>query len=155
MRLSAEIGSENSTRSTRVRRANSTRSSTEPSFGQPAAEVRRALVAAIVEHAEQAHVGIFLRAERVDQRFARLAAADQDGAAVEPAFAAPAPDLAVEHEARDVEREEAEAEEAREPDARVEVAEPREEHHGHERQEDERPRDGQLRELVGRAGGTH
>ena len=71
MRPSAEIGSENSTRSTRVRRANSTRSSTVPSFGKPAADVRRAVVAAVVEHADQAHVGVLLRARARRPAFRR------------------------------------------------------------------------------------
>ena len=42
MRVSAEIGSANSTRSTRVRRANSTMSSTLPSFGAGTAQVSSA-----------------------------------------------------------------------------------------------------------------
>ena len=64
MRSSAEIGSEKITRSTRVRRANSTRSSTVPSLGRPDTAVRRAVVAAIVEHADDADVGVALRRER-------------------------------------------------------------------------------------------
>ncbi len=88
MRLSAEIGSEKITRSMRVRRANSTRSSTVPSFWRSGDVGRRAIVAAVVEHAEDAHVGVALRGERLDQRLAALVGADHDGAAVEPALAA-------------------------------------------------------------------
>ncbi len=51
---------------------------------------RCALVVAVVERTDQAHVGIALRAERADQRFAVRIAADHDGAAVEPAFLRPA-----------------------------------------------------------------
>ena len=86
MRPSAEIGSEKITRSTRVRRANSTRSSTVPSLGMPAQLARAAIVAAVVEHADDAHVGIALRGERADQRFAAGVGADHDGAAIEPAL---------------------------------------------------------------------
>ena len=90
MRPSAETGSEKITRSMRVLRANSTRSSTVPSLGMPAL-VARAVVAAVVEHADDADVGIALRGERLDQRFAVGIGADHDGAAFEPALLGPAP----------------------------------------------------------------
>ena len=88
MRPSAEIGSEKITRSTRVLRANSTRSSTVPSLGTPAQVGEAAVVVAVVEHADDVDVGIALRGERMDQRFAVDVGADHDGAAVEPALAA-------------------------------------------------------------------
>ena len=91
MRPSAEIGSEKMTRSTRVWRANSTRSSTVPSLGTALKLVAAAVVAAIVERADDAHVGIALRGERRDQRIAAVARADDDGAAVEAALPRPAP----------------------------------------------------------------
>ena len=53
-------------------------------------EVRRAaVVAAIVEYADDAHVGIALRRECCDQRIAAVARADHDGAAVEAALPRP------------------------------------------------------------------
>ena len=82
--------------------------------GRPAHDGRRAVVAAVVEHADDADVGVALRARaRVISASPRLAAADDDGAAVEPALAGPAPHDAEEEQARAVEREQADAVEAR------------------------------------------
>ena len=60
-------------------------------LGHAVAGRRAAVVAAVVEHADDAHVGIALRGERGDQRLAAAAGADHDGAAVEAALARPAP----------------------------------------------------------------
>ena len=122
MRLSAEIGSEKITRSTRVRRANSTRSSTVPSFWRPATRRGRAIVAAVVEHADDAHVGIALRGERLDQRVAALVGADHDGAAVEPALARPVPHQQEQRAPEADQHDQADDVEAAEPDARELVA---------------------------------
>ena len=100
MRFSAEIGSENTTRSTRVRRENSMKSSTRAEFLQAAAGVGRAVIAAIVENADHAHVAVRLRAQHADQTFAVFAAADHDRAAREPALPHPAPHDGVERETR-------------------------------------------------------
>ena len=55
------------------------------------AGVHRAVVVAIVEHAEDVDVEILgLRVQRLDQLFAVVVGADDDGAAVETALAAPA-----------------------------------------------------------------
>ena len=62
-----------------------------PSLATPAQLDGAAFVAAIVEHADDAHVGIALRGQRIDQRFAVMVGADDDGAAIEPAFPRPAP----------------------------------------------------------------
>src|SRR5262249_54183460 len=90
MRTSAEIGSEKITRSTRVRRANSTRPSTVPSLPRAAALASgRAFVAAVVEHADHVHVGVALRLDCLDERLAGLAAAHHDRSPFEPALVAP------------------------------------------------------------------
>ena len=59
-------------------------------FRAAGAGVERAVVVAVVEHAEHVDVGIVLALERLDQLFAVLVGADDDGAAVEPALARPA-----------------------------------------------------------------
>ena len=60
-------------------------------LGHAFAHRRRALVAAIVEGADNVHVGIALAGHRRDQRFAARAGADNDGAAVETALPSPVP----------------------------------------------------------------
>ncbi len=59
-------------------------------LGYAVAACRAAIVAAVVEYADDVHVGIALRRERRDQRLAAAAGADHDGAAVEPALPRPA-----------------------------------------------------------------
>ncbi len=76
---------------------------------QAGARGRRAIVAAVVEHADEAHVGVGLTLERGDQMLAGIAAADYDRTAVEPALAGPAPHDAEHEQARGVEREQADA----------------------------------------------
>ncbi len=81
-------------------------------LGHAGAARRAALVAAVVEHADDADVGIALRGERADQRFAVAVGADHDGAAVEPAFARPAPHQQKQPAAERDQREQAEHVEA-------------------------------------------
>src|SRR4029077_15919477 len=130
-RLSAEIGSEKITRSTRVPRANATRALTVPSLGTPpplaarsvaaaelgppAAARRAAFVAAVVEHADDVDVGIALGGERADERFAVGVGADHDGAALEAALARPAPHQQEQHAPERDQCEQAEHVEAAEP----------------------------------------
>ena len=59
-------------------------------LGTAGAGVHRAVVVAVVEHAEHLDVGIILRLECADQMFAVLVRADDDGAAIEPALTGPA-----------------------------------------------------------------
>jgi len=73
-----------------VRRANSTMSSTLPSFGLPAQVSSARLSLRSSKHAEDIDIRIVLEVERFDQFFAVLVGADDDGAAVEPAVARPA-----------------------------------------------------------------
>ena len=148
MRPSAEIGSEKITRSTRVRRANSTRSSTVPSLRAPATALRRAVVAAVVEQADDADVGVALVAHRADQRLAGFAAADDGGAPVEPAFAGPAPHQEEQRAAEREQRDQADDVEAAEPDARELVAGLGEERHADHDQEHHRPRRGEPEVLL-------
>ena len=148
MRPSAEIGSEKITRSTRVRRANSTRSSTVPSLGTPAQRRRGAVVAAVVEHADDAHVGVALRGERLDQRLAVRVGADDDGAAVEPALPRPAPHQEEQRAPEREQRQQAEHVEAAEPDARELVAGLGEERHADGDQEHHRPGRGEPQILL-------
>jgi hypothetical protein len=114
-RLSAEIGSEKITRSTRVLRANATRSLTLPSLGTPPQLAALRFVAAVVEHADDVDVGIALGGERADERFAIGVGADYDGAAIEAAFARPAPHQQEQHAPERDQREQAEHVEAAEP----------------------------------------
>ncbi len=82
MRFSAEIGSEKITRSTRVRRPNSTRSSTLPSFGSPAQSPAPRSSVRSSNKPMISHAGVaLLLAKFGDDVFARRAAADDDGAA--------------------------------------------------------------------------
>ena len=148
MRPSAEIGSEKITRSTRVWRANSTRSSTVPSLGTPSQVGAAALVAAVVEHADDAHVGIALRGKRPDQRFAVASGADHDGAAVEPALPRPAPHQQEQRAPERDQRDQAEHVEAAEPDARELIAGLGEERHADGDQKHHRPRRGEPHILL-------
>src|SRR3974377_588961 len=89
-RSSAVSGIATSTRSTRVNRMNWMRSSTVPSLGTPAKiggggapggagdDRRRAVAGAIVEHAEDARVGIGFATERLQERLAFAPAPDHD-----------------------------------------------------------------------------
>ena len=122
MRSSAAIGSEKITRSTRVCRANSTRSSTVPSLGTPLQVARLRSSAAIVEHADDADVGIALRGERFEQRLAVRVGADHDGAAVEAALPRPAPHQQEQAAPECDQRQQAEHIERAEPGARKLVA---------------------------------
>ena len=139
MRVSAEIGSANSTRSTRVRRANSTMSSTLPSFGLPAQVSMRAVVVAVVEHAEHFDIGIILDLERLDQLLAVLVRADHDGAAIEPALARPAANEGTQEHALGHQRRETDEEEGHEPQPRNIAAELDEEGCADEQQEHKGP----------------
>ena len=50
------------------------------------ADFRAALVAAVVERADDVQTGNALGGERMDEQFAIFIAADDDGAAIEPPF---------------------------------------------------------------------
>ena len=139
IRVSAEIGSANSTRSTRVRRANSTMSSTLPSFGLPAQVSSARLVVAVIEYAEDFDVGIVLGLERLDQLFAALVRADHDGAAVEPALARPAAHHRAQEQAFGNQSRKTDEEKCREPEPRHLAAEFCEEGCADEQQEHECP----------------
>ena len=91
MRPSAAIGSEKITRSTRVLAGELDDIVHRAEIGNAVAGGEAALVGAIVEHADDADVGIALRGERFEQRLAVPVGADHDGAAVEPALPRPAP----------------------------------------------------------------
>ena len=71
---------------------------------------RRALVAAIVEDAADADIVVGLLFDRADQHFGRLAAADDDGAALHAAIARPAPDEFRHHQPETEEQDEADDE---------------------------------------------
>ena len=110
----------------------------------------RAVVAAVVEHADKAHIRLALALQRGDEMLARIAAADHDRAAVEPAFAGPAAHDAVQKQAQAIEREQADAVVAREPEAGIHAAELREERDRDDHQKDDGPRDGEPRALADR-----
>src|SRR6185312_817931 len=86
------------------------------------AACRAARLAAIVEHADDADVGIALCAERADERLAVLVGADHHGAAVEPAVAGPAAHQKKQRAAEADQRQQAEHIEAAKPDARELIA---------------------------------
>ena len=90
MRSSAVIGSEKMTRSTRRVTGEIHQVVDGAELWHAGCARGAALVVAVVEHADQPHVGIALRAERADQLFAVAVAADDHGAAVEPALVRPA-----------------------------------------------------------------
>ena len=119
-----------------------------PSLRAPAMAVRRAVVAAVVEQADDAHVGIALVCERRDQRFAGLAAADDGGAAGEAAFAGPAPHQQEQPAAEREQRDQADDIEAAEPDAGELVAGLGEERHADHDQEHHRPGRGEPEILL-------
>jgi hypothetical protein len=89
MRVSAETGSEKITRSRVTGELHQFVDRAQ--FGDAGAARRAARVAAIVEHSNDAHVRIALRRKRTDQGLAVLICANHHRAAVEPAFAGPAP----------------------------------------------------------------
>ena len=122
-----------------MRRANSTMSSTLPSFAAPAQRLERAGVVAIVEHAEDIDIGIVLRLQRLDQLFAVLVGADDDGAAVEPALARPAAHHRAQKQPLRDQQAEADEEERRQPQPRHLAAELGEERRADEQQEHEGP----------------
>ena len=103
------------------------------------AGIERAVVVAVVEHAEHVDVGIVLGLERLDQLLAVLVGADHDGAAVEPALAGPAAHQRAQEQPFGDERGEADKEERRQPEPRDFAAEFGEERCADEQQEHERP----------------
>src|SRR4029077_2418698 len=76
---------------------------------QACARHRGAIVATVVEHADETHIRVALAIQRGDEMLARIAAADHDRAAVEAALAGPAPYDAEHEQARAVEREQPDA----------------------------------------------
>ena len=126
------------TRSTRVRRANSMRSATLPSLERPATESgERSSTRSSNRPISVMSLPAPL-ADRLDQRLGILAAADDHGAALEPALGGPLPDQCAQREAEDDERDGAARIPAHEPDARHLVG--RLEQEGDEQQRDERHR---------------
>ena len=103
------------------------------------AGIQRAVVVAVVEHAEHVDIGIILGLERLDQLFAVLVRADHDGAAIEPALARPAAHERSQESALGQQRRKADEEERREPEPRNLAAELDEEGGANEQQEHEGP----------------
>ena len=132
----------------RVLRANSTRSSTVPSFWRPADVGRRALLAAVVEHAEDADVGVALRGERLDQQIAALVGADHDGAAVEAALPRPLPHQQEQRAPKADQGQEPGDVERSQPYSRIVVADLGEEGHPDGDEEDHRPGGGEPEILL-------
>ncbi len=139
MRRSAEIGSVKMTRSSLVRRAYSTRSSTLPELRIAGDDVGRAGLVAVVEEADDADAALGLGIERLDHGFGRSAAADDGGAAVEPARARHRRYEKGQREPLENQGPGAEEVKAREPDAGEVAADLGEEHHRQRDEDDERP----------------
>ena len=148
MRCSAVIGSENTARSTRVVRANSTRSSTLPSLGETLQIRGRTRVVAVVEHADQLDLGRVSLAEIADEFTREIAAADHDHALLKPPGSGEPLDDGAKAEARDGERVEAQQIPRNQPEARDDVFEPREEHQRDQRRERHRPGAAHAHELA-------
>ena len=87
-------------------------------LGAAGAGIHRAVVVAVVEHAEHLDVGIVLDLERPDQLFAVLVGADDDGAAIEPALTGPAAHQRAQEQPRGHQRREPGEEKRREPEPR-------------------------------------
>ena len=148
MRPSAEIGSEKITRSMRVRRANSTRSSTEPSFWRPATVVgarssprssnRPTMCTSLSRCARMALIRIS----------PPLIGAYHDSPAVEPALLGPPPHQQEQGAAESDQGRQAEDVEAAEPHPRELVSRLGEERHADGNQEDHRPRRGEPHILL-------
>src|SRR5580704_8450345 len=94
-----------------------------------------AIVVAVIEHAEHIDVRILLNPERLDQLFAVLVRADDDGAAVEPPVACPAAHHRAQEQAFGNQGSEADKEKCREPEPRYLAAELGEERCADEQQE--------------------
>ena len=92
-------------------------------FRAAGAGIERAVVIAVVEYAEHVDVGIVLDLERLDQFFAGLVGADDDGAAVEPALPRPASHQRAQEQPFGDQRGEADEEEGRQPEPRNLAAE--------------------------------
>ena len=110
--------------------------------------LRRAVVAAVVEQADHAHVGIALIADRRRQRLAGGAAADDGGAPRQPAFLGPAPHQHEQRAAERQQRHEPDDIEAAEPDPRELVAGLGEERHADQNEEHHRPGRGEPEILL-------
>jgi len=108
-------------------------------FRAAGAGIKRARVVAVVEHAEDVDVGIVLGLERLDQLFAVDVRADDDGAAVEPAFTRPAANHRPQEQPFGNQRGQADKEERREPEPRHLAAEFGEERGADKQQEHEGP----------------
>ena len=103
------------------------------------ARIERAVVVAVVEHAEHVDVGIVLLVQRLDQLLAALVGADDDGAAVEPAVTGPAAHQRAQEQPFADQRRKADKEEAGQPEPRHLVAELGEKGGADEQQEHEGP----------------
>ena len=149
MRPSAEIGSEKITRSMRVRRANSTRSSTVPSFCWPATTVgERSSPRSSNTPTMRTSESRLRRASDLISASPLLVGADHDGAAVEPALARPAPHQQEQRAAEADQRDQADDVEGAEPDARELLADLGEEGRADDQQEHHRPGGGEPEVLL-------
>ncbi len=148
MRSSAEIGSEKITRSTRVRRAEFDQIVDGAELALAGAVGAAALVAAVVEQADDLDAGILLPPQLLDHVLAGLAAADDHGAAGEAAFARPFAHQQEQQLARGDQRDQAADIEAAEPDAREHLAGFGEERRADHDQEHHRPGRGEPHVLL-------
>ena len=148
MRPSAEIGSEKMTRSTRVWRANSTRSSTVPSLGTPSK------VAPLRSSPRSSNTPMMRRsvsrcaASAETSELAAAAGADQDGAAVETALPRPAPHQKEQSAAERDQREQPDDVEGAKPDPREFISGLREKRRGDGEQEHHGPCRGEPHILL-------
>ncbi len=122
MRPSAAIGSEKMTRSTRVLAGELEDIVHRAEIGNAIAGGEAAVVVAIVEHADDADVGIALRGERFEQGLGVQIGADHDGATVKPSLPRPAPHQEEQAAPECDQRQQAEHVECAEPGARELVA---------------------------------
>ena len=137
--LLGRTGTVKMTRSSLVRRANSTRSSTVPSFGIIGDDVGRTVVGPVVEDAAKLQARVLLLLEELDQALGGRAASDDRGAPIEPSLAREPADGRSHGQPAAAEDDEAEHQPDREKDARKGVRALHEEDAGERDQEDEAP----------------
>ncbi len=139
MRASAEIGIEKMTRSMRVRAREFDEIVDLAEIGKPGHGRPRAVVAAVVERADDADVGVALRHARRDQRGGFIVGADDDGAPVKATLLAPASHHEEQRSAESDQHDHPGAVVGAEPDARELVAGLGEERDADDDEEHHRP----------------
>src|SRR5262249_40947964 len=107
-----------------------------------------ALLAAVIEHAEHAHVAVALGGKGADERFAARIRADDDGAASEPSLPRPLPHQHKHGAAERPQKDKPCNKEGTKPQARVVISYFDEEREADDNEEDDRPGRGKPEILL-------